>query len=68
MNRFVVIAANSAYWNETRGCFMYSVSQIVEADSPAEACTKAREAGFDGRLFACKMPAIRNREHNKCSN
>lgn len=61
MNRFAVIDANSAYWNETMGCFAYSVSQVVEADSPAEACAKARESGLDGLLFACKMPATRNR-------
>lgn len=61
MNRFVVIDANSSYWDETEGCFEYSVSQIVEANSKAEACAKAREAGFDGLLFACKMPATRSR-------
>jgi len=61
MHRFVVMDSNSSYWDETEGCFEYSVSQIVEAGSPAEARAKARESGLDGLLFACKMPATRNR-------
>ena len=56
IKNFAVIDANSAYWT-TEGDADYERATFVMAGSPAEACSKAREAGFDGLLIACQQPA-----------
>ncbi|MBK8117527.1 MAG: hypothetical protein IPK44_24890 [Candidatus Accumulibacter sp.] len=55
MNKvFAVIDANSAYWTP-EGDSDYERATFVMAGSPAEACAKAREAGFDGLLVASQQ-------------
>lgn len=51
MKLFVVVDANSVY-TELDGTTGYSSSIEISAGRPAEACAKAREAGFSGLLFA----------------
>ena len=53
---FAVIDANSAYWTP-EGETEYERATFVQAGSPAEACAKAREEGFDGLLIASQQDA-----------
>ena len=52
MLKYAVVDANSVYENAETGEQDYARATVVMAGSPAEACAKALEQGFDGLLFA----------------
>ena len=52
MKKYVVIDANSSYFDENLQEFDYSRGLVVEANDQATACELAKENGFDGLLFA----------------
>jgi len=52
MRKYVVIDANSSYFDENLQEFDYSRGFVVEAADQTTACELAKEEGFDGLLFA----------------
>ena len=67
MNKvFGVIDANSAYWT-TEGEADYERATFVMAGSPAEACAKARENGFDGLLVASQQQSADESFQSACA-